>query len=147
LVCHHIRSDQVGMGQQSVEGFEEAITKGFPMPKERVVFHSNIPRYQGPNAKYALDYDRLTTDPELQMEFMDYFLDAKVHNKVAAKGLDRVQQMATSYNGSAAKETYGRLVKNCTPCVLKLINRHSMDISGSEAQACIQLTNPPPRRK
>lgn len=135
-----------GMGQQSKSDFTESVTKGQSIYGITSVFRSAIPRYRSeagaPN--HSQNYNMLTVDPELQMEFMDYFLTSKLSDMIDKNGkvpkdYDLVENLAAWYNGSSAKASYALAVRACTYCTMTLL--HKGVYGPDEANNCMGYAN------
>jgi len=139
-------SNFAGMGQQSRNDFNDSVTKGQSMYGSLSIFRSGISRYATPPAdqKFGQNFDMLTADPELQLEFMDYFLSSKTSDMMdklgrVPKDYDLVENLAAWYNGSSGKAAYGLVVRACTYCTVTLLQKQSY--TPEEATNCMGYAN------
>jgi hypothetical protein len=146
--CAGRYATQAGLGGQVRRYYEAAIAgSDYHGPagisfghRQNVTFESSIPRYQGEAGKIQLrNYDNLTTDPELQLEFMDYNLSsiaARTGKRLDPTAKSTIEYLARQYNLSRTKDTYGKTVANCTECILHLAKDSYTE---SQATACMNL--------
>ena len=131
-------SEYGGMAQQHMPTYKVAVEKGMSVDGYELAFRSTIPRYRVSDA--YKNQNILTTDPELQIEFMDYFLTTKLSDLqtklgTRMKDYDLVENLASWYNGSENKAAYGLAIRACTYCAVKLVQKGSY--TPTEADNCM----------
>ncbi len=138
-----LASSSVGMSQQMITGYNEAVGVGHRINKVFTPFVSKIKRYQSENGQKILkEFDTLSTDPELQIEFLDYFLSVKASSlrylnggKIKSTNFEMVRQLAELYNASNTKVSYGKGVAACTECIYNLTQK--TDYNSAQLDRCL----------
>ncbi len=126
--CEGHPSTQAGLGGMTREYYLKDVNSGD--------FVSEIPRYQGAGAKKLKKYDNLTTDPELQLEFMDYYLSTILKDRHRMPENLPVEWLANRYN--TAIPSYGARVAACQKCVVNLLKKKPSSYTPSDVSTCMK---------
>jgi hypothetical protein len=126
--CRRHPSTQAGLGGMSRQFYLKDVNSG--------AFQSEISRYQGANASKIKTYDILTTDPELQLEFMDYYLSSILRDRGGSVRTLPVEWLADHYN--TAISSYGPRVAACHSCVLNMLQTQPASYTPSEVANCVK---------